>query len=159
LEDRDEVNQTKRELEKRLTDNNLDISNKPLRISLIWNDTNDLDLHVITPNNSFIDYRKKSIAGQLIGRLEVDKNADIRNLTSSPVENISFSNAVNGTYEIYVSIFKVQPIYSVGETKYKIIVDQAGKRNKIFYGSIKRSLAGGGSAAKIKVANIEYKSN
>ena len=157
--DQNEVDKTKKELEKRLTDNNLDISNKPLRISLIWNDTNDLDLHVITPNNSYIDYRRKYMNGILIGKLEVDKNADNRSLTNTPVENISFSNAINGTYEIYVSIFKVQPPYSIGDTKYKIIVDQAGKRNKVINGSIKRSLARGGSAKKIKVASIEYNSN
>ena len=97
--------------------------------------------------------------GILIGKLEVDKNADNRNLTNTPVENISFSNAVDGTYEIYVSIFKVQPPYSIGDTKYKIIIDQAGKRNKVINGSIKRSLARGGSAKKIKVASIEYNSN
>ena len=158
-DDQNEVDETKKELEKRLTDNNLDISNKPLRISLIWNDTNDLDLHVITPNNSYIDYRRKYMNGILIGKLEVDKNADNRSLTNTPVENISFSNAINGTYEIYVSIFKVQPPYSIGDTKYKIIVDQAGKRNKVINGSIKRSLARGGSAKKIKVASIEYNSN
>ena len=45
--------------------------------------------------------------------------------------------------------FKVQPPYSIGETKYKIIVDQAGKRNKVINGSIKLE---GGSAKKIKVA-------
>ncbi|MDC3081708.1 hypothetical protein OA385_05160 [Paracoccaceae bacterium] len=158
-DDQNEVDETKKELEKRLTDNDLDISDKPLRISLIWNDTNDLDLHVITPNNSYIDYRRKYMNGRLIGKLEVDKNADNRSLTNAPVENISFSNAIDGTYEIYVSIFKVQQPYSIGDTKYKIIVDQAGKRNKVINGSIKRSLARGGSAKKIKVASIEYNSN
>jgi Ca-activated chloride channel family protein len=71
-----------------------------VRVSLIWNNRNDLDLHVISPSGEEIFYaRKKSWDG---GELDVDMN--VRGETTKPVENIFWprGGAPVGRYKVFV---------------------------------------------------------
>ena len=44
---------------------------KDLNFALIWDNYNDVDLHVKTPNGTFINFQRNNYAG---GHLDVDKN-------------------------------------------------------------------------------------
>ncbi len=77
-----------------------------VQITLVWDDTNDLDLHVTDPNGEEIFYNHTSSASG--GRLDVDANAGCSGTTSSPRENIFWPTglAPTGTYTVTVVYFK-----------------------------------------------------
>ena len=71
-----------------------------VRASLIWDNRNDLDLHMITPSGEHIFYgHKQSICR---GELDVDRN--VRGETTKPVENIRWrkGTAPSGSYRLFV---------------------------------------------------------
>ncbi len=74
-------------------------------VSLLWNDRNDLDLHVVCPDGSRICFENKAAAG---GLLDIDRNARVAELTAEPVENISWSTkpSVPGRYAVGVHFFR-----------------------------------------------------
>lgn len=68
-----------------------------IRVSLIWNNRNDLDLHCVTPLGSHIYFGSKQHDN---GWLDVDMN--VNGETTEPVENIRFELAHAGRYRFYV---------------------------------------------------------
>ena len=75
-------------------------ANVDIRASLLWNNRNDLDLHVIPPSGEEVFYaHKKSACG---GWLDVDMN--VHGETTKPVENVRWAKgtAPKGRYRIYV---------------------------------------------------------
>ena len=58
---------------------------KDLNFALIWDNYNDVDLHVKTPNGTFINFQRKNYAG---GHLDVDKNVASHTKVPNPIENI-----------------------------------------------------------------------
>jgi len=74
--------------------------NVDIRASLIWNNRNDLDLHVIPPSGEEVFYaHKQSACG---GWLDVDMN--VSGQTDKPVENVRWSKgtAPAGRYRVFV---------------------------------------------------------
>jgi hypothetical protein len=69
--------------------------NAKLRVSLAWNNYDDLDLHAECPDGHIGYFEKKGI-------LDVDMNAGGRRQSRTPVENMAWQQPRNGTYEIYV---------------------------------------------------------
>ena len=78
-----------------------------VRISLMWNNRNDLDLHVVDPRGEEINYgHRQSRTG---GILDIDKNATFP-LTREPVENVYWPTrgAPPGRYRVYVNHYSNQ---------------------------------------------------
>jgi hypothetical protein len=72
-----------------------------VQVSLEWKNVNDLDLHVIDPNNEEIFYNHRHAASG--GALDVDMNATAE-LTWRPVENVYWPErgAPKGSYRVVV---------------------------------------------------------
>lgn len=95
-----------------------------IRASLVWNNRNDLDLHVIAPSGEHIYYgHKRSACG---GWLDVDMN--VRGETTTPVENIRWARgaAPRGRYRVYVQNYR---FHEPGQypTPYKVEVEISGE--------------------------------
>jgi hypothetical protein len=77
-----------------------------IRVSLSWSNYDDLDLHVVEPNNNRIWFSSKM--SRTSGRLDVDMNAG-DGTTRTPVENITWneiSQMLDGTYRVIVNQFQ-----------------------------------------------------
>jgi hypothetical protein len=77
-----------------------------IEIGLIWQDYNDLDLHVVEPSGNRIYYGRKrsSLSG---GTLDIDRNANCGSRTREPVEHIVWADTdiPTGDYKIQVHYF------------------------------------------------------
>ncbi len=72
---------------------------------LAWNNTDDLDLHMIEPNKNRIWFSDRT-SKFTNGKLDVDMNANTSNLITDPVENIFYkdkSRMLEGVYELVVN--------------------------------------------------------
>jgi uncharacterized protein YfaP (DUF2135 family) len=73
-----------------------------LTITLVWDSTADLDMHLTCPSGGIINYTNPRGCGG--GELDVDANVSSR--TTTPVENVFFrAGAEEGTYRIRVHMF------------------------------------------------------
>jgi hypothetical protein len=87
-----------------------------LRISLSWDNTDDLDLHLIEPGNKYTVYypnkRQKSPSGAI---LDVDANGG-DGLMANPVENIYWANlpTIGGEYKVVVNQFNQRQKQNTG---------------------------------------------
>jgi hypothetical protein len=75
-----------------------------LRVSLAWNNYDDLDLHIFEPNGYEIFFRNRMMRSPSGGMLDVDMNAGV-GTTREPVENITWlvDPTKFGTYKIVVN--------------------------------------------------------
>ncbi|MBT4066766.1 MAG: hypothetical protein HOE76_06075 [Euryarchaeota archaeon] len=105
-----------------------------VQISLIWNNYNDLDLHVVCPSGERIHGgNRESACG---GELDVDAN--VRPESKKPVENVVWpeGKAPGGTYKAYVHHYKKhKKRRSKDPTSFKVICN-AGGEIKEFEGMI-----------------------
>lgn len=77
-----------------------------LRVSLSWYNTDDLDLHCLTPSKEHIYYgNKKNI-------LDVDMN--VHNPVKNAVENLAFIKPANGKYVIRVVNYRKRESIDIG---------------------------------------------
>lgn len=95
-------------------------TDSPLRISLSWNNYDDLDLHVVEPDSTHIYFRsyKAPSTSPNSGQLDVDMNAGSGH-TRTPVENIAWldsSKMKNGTYKVYVNQYSQRELSNQGFT-------------------------------------------
>lgn len=75
-----------------------------VQFALAWKNTNDVDIHVITPSRDRISHlRRRSLDG---GLLDVDMN--VKGESRQPVENVRWiKNAPTGRYTILVHLFRI----------------------------------------------------
>lgn len=97
----------------------------PLQVTLVWGSTADLDLHVVEPGGTEINYQNRTAADG--GTLDVDANSGCGNATTSPVENVFWSNPpAAGTYTVNLVYFK-QCGNDTGPQNYTIYIRQNGQ--------------------------------
>jgi len=92
-----------------------------VQITLTWDTTADLDLHVIDPYGEEIYFRAtQSSSG---GILDVDANGACNGITN-PVENVywPYGAAPSGTYQVYVDYY--QDCGNTGTTDYTLTIRQ-----------------------------------
>jgi hypothetical protein len=100
-----------------------------VQISLIWNNFNDLDLHVVCPSGERIHGGNRN--SKCNGELDVDAN--VRPETKKPVENVVWPEGVapGGTYRAYVHHYKKHKKRRAKDpTKFKVIVNSGGEVNE-----------------------------
>jgi hypothetical protein len=98
-----------------------------VQISLVWNNTNDLDLHCIDPAGEEIYFQHRRAASG--GELDVDKNAGLP-LVNDPVENIFWPSgkAPDGRYRVFVNHYARHA--RTDPTAFKISVLADGQRQE-----------------------------
>lgn len=123
LESRRAAEQAMSELQARLAREGARSSD--VQISLMWNNYNDLDLHVVCPSGERIHGGNK--ISQCEGELDVDAN--VRGETRKPVENVVWpeGKAPAGKYQVYVHHYKKHDKRrSKDPTKFQVIVNGGG---------------------------------
>lgn len=112
------------EIRQRVTAKGGMVDGVDLRFSLIWNNRNDLDLHVITPAGEHIYYGSKR--ARCGGELDVDQN--VRGENPKPVENTRWAkgDAKRGDYHVYVENFAFHESSRSG-TEFKVEIEVNGK--------------------------------
>lgn len=95
-----------------------------VRASLLWDNRNDLDLHVVSPNGEHIYYgAKQSNDG---GWLDVDMN--VQGTSTKPVENVRWpkGKAPAGRYQVYVQNFRFHE-EDQKPTRFKVEIEVGGQ--------------------------------
>ena len=100
------------------------ITNAKLRVSLAWNNYDDLDIYVHTPGGMTIYFANKR------DWLDVDMNAGGRRQSRTPVENVSFKTTEDGIYRVSVNNYVKVETDNPGFT---VEVENAGKLTHLSY--------------------------
>jgi hypothetical protein len=99
-------------------------------VSLIWNTTDDLDLHLVrseklpslgTYNNSDMIYYGNKQNGW--GHLDIDMN--VRPKTNKPVENIYMSHLEPGRFGVYVHYYRSHT--RMPSVKFRVLIQREGE--------------------------------
>ena len=98
-----------------------------ITVSLIWYNSDDVDLHILTPSGTELYYGNRYVD---TGSLDVDANAEV--MMDMPVENIFFENPPAGTYEVWIEDFTDR---NDGYTSYLVRIT-VGDQSRIYEGHI-----------------------
>jgi hypothetical protein len=122
-----------------------------LRASLLWDNRNDLDLHVMTPRGEHVYFgSKRSTCG---GWLDVDMN--VSGETTTPVENIRWARgaAKRGHYRIYVQNYRFHEPYPA-PTPFKVEVEVNG--DLYHFHGVASPLRQTGPASDVPIFEFDY---
>lgn len=139
-----------KEIEERVTRAGGMIHGVDVRFSLIWNNRNDLDLHVRAPSGQEVWYGcKQSMCG---GELDVDQN--VRGENPKPVENTRWprNKAPAGNYEVWVENYGFHERNRRG-TDFKVEIEINGQ---VTYFEGRTADEATGSASRVKVGTFNY---
>lgn len=117
-----------------------------LRFSLAWFNTDDLDLHVNTPNGSSINYRDRKGQG---GVLDVDANG-MDGIRPDPVENVAFNAPADGVYTVVVNQYSKRQNHDCG-----FVLQIAHGEGQVFELAYTSSLTGSITIGQFTVKNGE----
>lgn len=125
-----------------------------LRVSLAWHNSDDLDLHCVTPDREHINFSHKA------GVLDVDMNGPYQKDDRNPVENMAFMRPQDGVYTFSVDQYSAR---SNNQTHpgFTLQVECGGELHELTYQPAMRSRAmacislemKGGVIKELKVLN------
>ena len=118
-----------------------------INVSLVWDSADDLDLHVVTPDNSHVYYGNRVAGG---GTLSYDSNASSDKLDEVPFENIYFPLPENGHY--YIAVADSRDRTADDSTNYLVQV-RIGNRVEEYEGEID------GDSVYIDITDFTYDDN
>lgn len=86
-----------------------------LRVSLSWNNTDDLDLHIIEPGGYEIEFLNKRLQSPSGGVLDLDANGG-DGMRNDPAENVIWVNppTIGGTFKVVVNQYSVRSTSNSG---------------------------------------------
>lgn len=86
--------------------NGIALGTGDVQLTLTWDSTDDLDLHVVDPDGEEIFWNARTSTSG--GQLDVDSNAACGGTTTTPVENIFWPSgeSPDGHYEVKVNFFE-----------------------------------------------------
>ncbi len=122
--------------------NDLNAGTGEITVSLLWDSTDDVDLHIMTPDGSEIYYGNRSVGG---GELDIDANTS-SNMMDNPVENVYFSVPAGGTYTVWIEDYNDR---SDGTTNYIVRVT-VGDQSQTFTGTID------GTDTRVDIISFNY---
>jgi hypothetical protein len=138
----------------RLREEEIEGQSGELRIRLMWDTEDDLDLHILAPNGEIIHYNKKKVeCDGVIGELDVDKNAS-EPFVTNPQENVYWSKMPKGKYVIKVHFYSSRQATKVDFTVLVIPND-----NNLDGRSYQDSVESTGINQEKEIATFEYLSN
>ncbi|MDR2617852.1 MAG: VWA domain-containing protein, partial [Treponema sp.] len=122
-----------------------------IRISLMWDNRNDLDLHVITPKGEEIYFHNMRDSSG--GWLDVDRN--VLGETAEPVENIFWydDSAAKGEYQVWVQNYG---FHEPNREPYPFRVEIKNGGEYYYYNGV---VSNYGSASNKLVCTFEYQGN
>lgn len=130
-------------------------TNAPLRISLAWFNSDDLDIHVFEPNGNRIYF------GNPCGKLDVDMNRAAvgpNNNAIDPVENVSFTLPSDGVYRVAVNNYSKRGTSNPG---FVIELESHGQVQQFSYAKALRGsetvVVGSFNVAGGKIGKVEFK--
>jgi hypothetical protein len=126
--------------------------NVDVRVSLVWDNHNDLDLHVTTPGGEEIYFGRRSSACG--GTLDVDRN--VSGETNTPVENVRWirGTAPAGTYKVKVRNYRFHEADPT-PTPYRVEIEVGGEL--LFHAGVISPRAQTGPASDHEVATFEFR--
>jgi len=122
-----------------------------VRVSLIWDNRNDVDLHVTTPSGEEIYYGRKRSA--CAGELDVDRN--VQGETNTPVENTRWASglAPEGTYKVKVRMYSFKE-EKKKPTPFRVEIEVGGEL--LFHEGVVSPNLETGSASDIHLPSFEF---
>lgn len=121
-----------------------------IRVSLIWQSRDDLDLHCMTPHGEHIYYGAKRASCR--GELDVDRN--VSGEDPKPVENIRWAkkDAQGGSYKFWVELYGYHELHGRA-VPFKVEIDVDGEITS-FEGAIKPNAIGQRGAVTVAEFNF-----
>jgi len=118
--------------------NGLGAKRGKITVSLFWNTTDDLDLHLVKATS--LPVKGKWFLGMCcfqnkkteFGHLDIDMN--VQPHTNDAVENIYLENFVPGRYGVYVHFYRNHT--RIPNVKYTLLFQEEGQKPKVFHGSV-----------------------
>jgi hypothetical protein len=94
-------------------------TNAAFRVSLAWQNSDDLDLHVHEPDRNHIYFGSRGRRSKNTGELDVDMNRSPSGYefsNTAPVENVTWITPMNGDYRVVVNNFNKRSTNNQGYT-------------------------------------------
>jgi hypothetical protein len=121
-----------------------------VQVSVAWDDTSDVDLHVVDPAGDEIYWAKRQVSSG--GQLDLDSNAGC-SIDNVNQENATWSTAPGGDYIVRVDYWSS---CGVAETNFIVTVQVKGRDPQIFTGKLTGLGDNGGQGSGTEITRFTF---